>query len=231
MAILSKLSSVRVRLLSKQLILHLLSTATQQPDTTTTMTSTIQYQKLEYDKLHKYATSTRTTFTDNDLKAILNTLHFIIYNSTRFQVPNDILKLELEQLGLPSDIAQSLSKMYYTYQNQLQSHLSSQTLKLNSVTNFQWKINYILDSSLHTPPTPQQNEINTSNKKQQQQQQQQQHGPVLEARLVFDINHHLNNNSKQQLIFDASMQNVDLLLSQLQECQNIMNQVQPTSSP
>lgn len=187
MALISKLSSVRVRLLTKQLFIHLIDNV-----------------PLVYDKLQKYASSSRVVLDDHELKAIINTIHFIITNATRFNIDPQILYPELEQLGLPSDVSKSLAKIYMAYQSSLAQKLASQTLKLNNLSSIAWRVNYILDSSVGAAPAP-------------------------EARLVLDIipsktiKNGRESGKKETVIFDASLDTLDLLLKELIECQNICN--------
>lgn len=184
MAILSKLSSVRVRLLAKQLFVHI-----------------IDQTPLVYEKLNKYASSTRVVLDDYELKAVINTIFFIMTNAARFNVEPVILYPELEQLGLPSDVSKSLAKMYMAYKEALAKKLASQTLKLNNLASVQWRVSYIVDSSVAEATA------------------------APEARLVLDIQPSKSiftpKQQQQQVVFDASLDTVDLLLRELLECQNI----------
>jgi hypothetical protein len=224
MAILSRLSSVRIRLLTKQLITHLIDSS-----------------PLAYDKLHKFASSSRVVLDDSALKAVINTIYFIVSNATRYDIDPNILYPELEQLGLPSDVAKSLSKIYLAYQAQLTTTFQSKTLKLNSLSQIQWRINYILDNSVQHHAQSQQNQQSSTDSTATPTQSPSQ--PLIEARIILDLKNSApdlaftkkstnNDNSdkiNQQIIFDASMQSIDLLLSELKECQTIFNQLQPTS--
>lgn len=203
MSILSKLSSVRVRLLTKAISLHIITN-----------------DSLSYDKLKKYVTSARIFFTDSDLKAVVNTIHFIVYNATRYDVTSQVLCLELGQLGLPNDLAISLSKIYHAHKEQLQVTLTSQTLKLTSLDAIHWRINYVIASS---NSTTQEKEAATAV----------QTAPVVELRMALDISNTEASFGSQhpssQIVFDASLENVDLLLHELNEARAIFRKVATAS--
>jgi hypothetical protein len=75
-------------------------------------------------------------------------LTFIYSNSTRFDVADDVLLAELEQLGLPNDIAKSMAKTYIPYKSELKSHFARRILRLPTVKSAEWRVDYILASSL-----------------------------------------------------------------------------------
>lgn len=196
-AVVSKLSSVRVRLLTKQLILNMLDS---------------RANPLEYEKLERYTTSTRMSYTEEEVKAIMNTLYFVLYNSSRHDVSAEVLYPELEQLGLPSDIAKSFTKMFIEYQQPLQQALAKQTLKLSTLNTIEWRVNYILDSSLDAADGK--GSV----------------GQRVEARLALSIdkNHTTTATTQQKndvVIFDASLEAIDLLLHELKECRNIVQRI------
>lgn len=82
-AILSKMSSVRMKLLCRQIISQVLGRTPQ------------------HDKITKLTTSTRIQLDDRDIKALLAALFFIFNNAGKNDVDPDILNRELQQLGLP----------------------------------------------------------------------------------------------------------------------------------
>jgi hypothetical protein len=205
MAILSKLSSVRVRLLAKQLLIHLLE---QTP--------------LYYDKLHKYANSSRVYIDDIELKAIMNTINFILTNAARFKINAEILYPELEQLGLPSDVSRSLSKIYHSYHELLLTKLQTQTLKQNSIDSIHWRVNYVLD--FHHGGDDNNTDNNTDNNNTT---------PHSEARVILEIKPSCSNMAitTDQIIFDASYNTIELLLSELIACQQVVARITGNNIP
>ena len=80
---LSRMSSVRVKLITKQVISSVLGLG------------------IAYDKIDMYTTSARMQFSPQDVKAMLAALQFIVSSATRHSVAPEVLVAELEQLGLP----------------------------------------------------------------------------------------------------------------------------------
>lgn len=129
-AVLSRLSSVRMKLVAKLVIGSLLG------------------QPMNYEKLNKYTTSSRVQFASADTKAMIAALTFIYSNATRFDVAEDVLLAELEQLGLPIDIAKSMTKTFTAYVSELKEYFAKQTLRLPTISDVSWRVDYIMASSL-----------------------------------------------------------------------------------
>ncbi|EEC14523.1 COMM domain-containing protein, putative [Ixodes scapularis] len=128
-ASLSKISSVKTKLLCVQAVNALL-------------TSTVDFEKAS--KL-----TADSKFTPDDLKGVLVALEFILKNATKFAVDEETLVNELQQLGLPREHAVSLSKVYADKSADILTVLKKQSLRLSSLEgNPQWRVDYVLESSV-----------------------------------------------------------------------------------
>lgn len=129
-SVLSKMSSVRMKLICRQVLNHLLGVG------------------INYEKIQKLTQSDRIQFDANDTKAMLSALTFIFSNSAKFDVDEGhVLLSELQQLGLPRDVATAITKSFAQQKEQLKNHVQTQVLALPRVTDSRWRVDYILGSS------------------------------------------------------------------------------------
>uniref|UniRef100_V5HAW3 COMM domain-containing protein n=1 Tax=Ixodes ricinus TaxID=34613 RepID=V5HAW3_IXORI len=128
-ASLSKISSVKTKLLCVQAVNALLTTT------------------VDFEKASKLTADSK--FTPDDLKGVLVALEFILKNATKFAVDEETLVNELQQLGLPREHAVSLSKVYADKSADILTVLKKQSLRLSSLEGSpQWRVDYVLESSV-----------------------------------------------------------------------------------
>lgn len=128
-SVLSKMSSVRIKLICRQ-VLH-----------------NLRGNEFDYQKLHRLTTSDRIAFSAAEKKAMIAAIRFIFNSSAKFDVATDVLPLELQQLGLPGDIVTAMCREFNKEKESLQAHLSTQTLQLPRVTKADWRVDYVMSSS------------------------------------------------------------------------------------
>ncbi|XP_071097902.1 COMM domain-containing protein 4-like, partial [Haliotis cracherodii] len=126
-SILSKMTSVKMKLLCVQVIKDILGAG------------------LDYDKVYKLTSDAK--FEMGDVKASIAALTFILTSAAKYSVDGDTLSNELQQLGLPKEHAGSLTKSYSDSLDKLQMRLQEQSLRLSSLENVKWRVDYILSSS------------------------------------------------------------------------------------
>ncbi|KAK8757910.1 hypothetical protein V5799_004460 [Amblyomma americanum] len=125
---LSKISSVKVKLLCVQVVNGILNS------------------QIGFDKVAKLTADSK--FTTDDVKGVLMALEFILKNSTKFAVDEESLVNELTQLGLPREHAVSVSKVYADRWPEILAVLKEQSLRLSSLDGApQWRLDYVLESS------------------------------------------------------------------------------------
>jgi hypothetical protein len=83
-------------------------------------------------------------FSEEEAIIIISSLEFIIKNSTKFDVEDIILNQELQQLGLPQENADSITKVFKNQKENLKKKLSQETFTLNRLANIDYKISYVL---------------------------------------------------------------------------------------
>lgn len=116
---LSKLSSVKLRLLCQLVMQSILTDTLNFPDA----------QKLVGDK-----------FESGDLKASIRALQYIITMSAKHSVDGQSLLNELTQLGLPKEHASGLVRVYDENFDKLTEKLRSSILRLTKTNDIQWNL-------------------------------------------------------------------------------------------
>ncbi|KAJ6227285.1 comm domain-containing protein [Anaeramoeba flamelloides] len=123
---LSKLSSVRIKLLCVQVINEILS-------------GSISYEKV-------YKLTSGGNFESGDIKASVAALYFIIRNSAKFDVDPIILSKELQQLGLPKEHCDSLIRPYKSQKEKLRNKLSEESLRINRIEKVDWRVDLTIST-------------------------------------------------------------------------------------
>jgi COMM domain containing 4 len=85
-------------------------------------------------------------FSDEEATIIISVIEFIIKNSAKFDVEDLILNQELQQLGLPQENADSISKVFKNQKENLRKKMRNDVFKFNKIESIDYKINYILAS-------------------------------------------------------------------------------------
>jgi len=78
------------------------------------------------------------------------TLHFIFRNSAKYNVDENVLLDELQQLGLPKDVSTAIFRAFKLAKDKLRKYLETQTLHLPKIQNVEWRVDYVLSSSAIT---------------------------------------------------------------------------------
>lgn len=122
---LTKISTIKLRIICNNLITSFLST-----------NNIKDIQK----------TLEEMNFKEYESNIIISVLEFILKNATKFDIDEVILNQELQQLGLPQENADSISKVYKNQKEKLKAVLKNDIFKLNTITALDYKISYILAS-------------------------------------------------------------------------------------
>lgn len=91
--------------------------------------SLITKEEIEREKLEKLANDSKLE--NNDIKACVALLEFVLKCSARNNCNGEILSSELQQLGLPKEHSTSICKVYDDVQSKLEACLKSSSLKRN----------------------------------------------------------------------------------------------------
>ncbi|CAN9499338.1 unnamed protein product [Ophioblennius macclurei] len=124
---LSKISSVKMKLLCGQVLKDLLG------------------EGIDYDKVTKLTADAK--FESGDVKASIAVLSFILSSAAKHDVDSESLSSELQQLGLPKEHTMGLCKSYEDKHSALQDKLRETSLRLNRLESVSWRVDYTLSSS------------------------------------------------------------------------------------
>ena len=82
--------------------------------------------------------------TQEEITIVISSLCFIIRSSGKFNVDDMILSQELQQLGLPQDTADAISKVYKKNKDILRNYLKEDIFSFNRVSDVHYKNSYCL---------------------------------------------------------------------------------------
>jgi hypothetical protein len=83
----------------------------------------------------------------SEVKSAIASLLFIITNSARFNVNEQQLGLELQQIGFPKESSESLCRAYKYARVDLVQHLKTRTMRLPNIEDLKWRVDFVLSSS------------------------------------------------------------------------------------
>lgn len=119
---LSKLSSVKLRLLAANVAKSIHGS-----------------QPLKYDVVAKLGTDAKLE--ELGARAVVAAVRWILASAAGAGVAGNILDSELQQLGLPREHAQAITKVYGDHQQNLEAHAKKNSLKTNGSTT--WGCNVV----------------------------------------------------------------------------------------
>eukprot|EP00794_Sanderia_malayensis_P018645 gene18645-20526_t len=127
-SILSKMSSVKMKLLCGQVVGEILGGS------------------IDYSKAAKLTADAK--FEIADIKAAIAALNFIFSSATRYGVDGETVSNELQQLGLPREHANAVCKTYEDKQLQMKDVFKKESLRLSRLKSVDWRVDYAISSSL-----------------------------------------------------------------------------------
>lgn len=111
----------------------------------THVTNDILGNPIDYEKVNKLTADAKYEL--GDVKASIAALKFIITSAAKNGVDEESLSNELQQLGLPKELASALCKVFADKYSSLQKALKENMLSLPRIENVQWRVDYVLCSS------------------------------------------------------------------------------------
>ena len=127
-SVLSKMTSIKIRLLVLQILRIFLSGETI------------------YEPFEKIASDPK--FEHSEFKAGIAAISFILRNASRYGVDSDTLSNELQQLGLQKDNSNALCKIYNENFVKLSISFKEKSLRISRLEKIDWRVDYVLGSSL-----------------------------------------------------------------------------------
>ena len=121
-ALISKLTSVKVKLLS------------------TRVCTSILEDKFDLEGIQKLTADAK--FEDHDTKSTVAAVRFILTSGARFNVDQETLSSELQQLGLPKEHSTAICRVYNDKKSNLMEKLQEISLRLSKLGDVDCKIDY-----------------------------------------------------------------------------------------
>lgn len=120
MFVVSRISAVKFKLLAKLVLQQARGEAVDQ------------------DKLAKLLGDGK--FETHEVKGVVAALHFILTSSVRYDVQDEVLATELQQLGLPKEHTEALVAALKDGRSPLRAHLAEASLRLPKLEALRWRV-------------------------------------------------------------------------------------------
>ena len=124
---LTKFTSVKLRIISNQICKFIINKG-----------SNIQDLKKILDEMN---------LNEQESKIVISVLDFIFRNSAKFDVEDIALNQELQQLGLPQENAESISKVFKNQKVKLREFLKNDIFSFNIINDVNFKNSYTLSDN------------------------------------------------------------------------------------
>lgn len=90
---------------------------------------------------------THAGFTWSDIRAALAAIAFIITNSARVDIDPTVLNAELQQLGLPKENSDGISRPYRIHRERLRAQAAVDSLRLPRLLSLDWAVDAVVSTS------------------------------------------------------------------------------------
>ena len=129
---------------------------------------------------------------------MVNCIEYVLTSAVRFNVDEKTLGDEMTMIGLPKESADQLSKAYATSKDKMHSVLAAQSLRMPTATDFEWRVDYVLDSSSLAEPGQ----------------------PVVALRMQ-----QTDGDSREPLAFEMSVEKFRVLYHELKTARDMMGEL------
>eukprot|EP01091_Cochliopodium_minus_P005404 TRINITY_DN1533_c0_g1_i1.p1 TRINITY_DN1533_c0_g1~~TRINITY_DN1533_c0_g1_i1.p1 ORF type:complete len:219 (+),score=38.62 TRINITY_DN1533_c0_g1_i1:1-657(+) len=196
-ASLALISSVRFKLILIVVIKHLLGAP------------------MDYEKINKYLSIME--YNTSQVKGCITASTFIITQGVKYDVEAEVIKTELQQLGLPKEHCTALARPFQKYKDKLAPKFESEVLSFPRLKNVEWRVDYILCS----------NQLRSIEKPEAQIK-------IVTTKRLYDTKsqekekkkNNVNEDNLNTYVFTLSHDKVRILLHELKEARDLMNQTQ-----
>ena len=84
---------------------------------------------------------------EDDLRAVVSGLHFILKNGVKHAVDAQDFRVELQQLGLPQKTGDAIVKVYLKYQDSITEEFRRTAFQFPRLESMDWRVDYVMDTS------------------------------------------------------------------------------------
>ena len=132
-ATLSKLTSVRMKILTAQTILQCVNGS------------------FNYEKVLKLASSDASDGI-SDLKGAIAAVHFICFNAAKHDLDETSLVQEVQQLGLPQENSEAIGRLFREKKDEMRVRFAEESYSVAKLVKTDWRIDGVVASSDESNP-------------------------------------------------------------------------------
>lgn len=184
---LSKLSGIRVKVLASQVVVNSLEGT------------------FSHEKLLKLVSDDAEGM--SILKGMVAAVHFVLVNAARYDVDETSLTQEIQQLGLPKENAEAITKVYREYKEMLRDNLSSKSFRVSRHVETDWRVDHVIASSDSSSSS----------------------GPLVHLNIKSDPTPHKGHfglkDRTKSTAFEMSVDQLDLLLHELSDAREKLHRL------
>ena len=150
----------------------------------------------------------------SDVKGAVAAIHFMITNAAKYDVDDVSLCAEVQQLGLPKENAETISRQFREHKDGLRDMFAAESYRTSRLLSAEWRVDQVIASS------------NTSSKI----------GPLVHVKLQLDTQPHNGPLERQpeqsdgvrvhDEAFEMSPEKLDILIHELNTARGCIKQVQ-----
>ena len=127
--LLTKITTIKLRIISNNLVTCILNNG-----------KTLQELRKSLEEMK---------FSSDDASIVLSVLEFIFKNAAKYDTEDIVLNQELQQLGLPQENADSISKVFKTQKESLKNKLKDQIFSFLKIVDVKHKVSYLLADDMY----------------------------------------------------------------------------------
>lgn len=148
---------------------------------------------IDYAKVGKFTADAK--YDEKDIKATIAAVDYIFSSAGKYSVDGESLSNELQQLGLPKELAAALCKVYSDKKDLLQDALKKKSMRISGFVSVDWRVDYVMGSSFLGDNT----------------------GSEVQIKIKKAI-----NGNEEALAFTSSEENFQMLISELRDVYKMM---------
>ena len=157
-------------------------------------------------------------FNDAEGKIIFSLLDFILRNSVKFDIEDNILSNELQQLGLPLENAESIVKIFKNQKEKLKKKLSNEIFSNENLKEIDYKISYVLANDINDFKN---NEI-SENKFEEEKTKNLDNDNFLLSKIEGRILISLGEDKENKITFSSNKETLGKLINDLNKANDLI---------
>lgn len=142
----------------------------------------------------------------SDIKGAIAAVHFMLTNSAKFDLDEKSLVQEIQQLGLPKENTEAISKLYREQKDNLREKFAENSYRVSKLLCADWRVDQVISSSANES------------------------GPLIHLNLAVNEKPEKSDvtgpSTVKQLVFELSETKLNALIHELSQVQGLMESVE-----